>query len=189
VANMSGYVGNLVQAPLAPEMSFLWAQGRRSTLTRLTAVIVRTVMVSTGLVALLLWTVGPLLYPYWTGRRLAFTPLLLAVLLVQAVLAGGWNPSSWSMLSTNHQRPVALCYLMNVTLALMAALWLIPNYGATGAAIAGLSADVVVGLGVLPVVLARFMSVSVLQVYREVGITLLAVLPITSGVFLLESLY
>jgi len=89
------------------------------------------------------------------------------------------------MLSTNHQRPIAFCYLANLTVALMAALWLIPTYGAIGAAIAGLTADVMIGLGVLPLVAARFLGLSMLQVYRELGLSLLVLLPVTVGVILL----
>lgn len=181
LANISSYVGNLLQAPIAPEISFLWAQDRRTALAEMLVVATRTVVVTTGLVALVVWVVVPLLYPYWTGRRLSFMPLLLGVMLIQAVSTAAWSPTSWSMLSTNHHRWVAICSVAGGVLTLMSAAALVPRWGVSGAAMAALAADVVAGAIGLPLVAARYLEIPASQTYRQIVLSLLALAPVTAA--------
>lgn len=187
LASISSYTGILFQGPLLPELSFLWAQKRFSDLPRTTFIAIKTVLLVTGSVAILLWLSAPLIYPVWTGKQLQVQPLLLGLLLVQGVLAAGWTTSTWSLLATNHHRAIAFWSLANAAITVGMAAWLAGKQGAVGVALAGLVGDLVCGIAVFPALASSFLKVSAVQVYREIGLAAVMLLPL-AGIAVLMSM-
>jgi O-antigen/teichoic acid export membrane protein len=159
VAGLVSYVPTLFNGPLQPELSRLWAMGRRQDLTRLALETVRLVMTASGVLSVLLFMIMPMIYPWWTGKHLSMNSTLLIVLLAQAVLAAGWSTSAWAPLAGNKHRAIALWSMANAALTVAGTLALAPHLGALGAAIATIGADVLCGLAVYPVLAARFLEV------------------------------
>lgn len=186
LANIPNYAGVLLQGPLLPELSFLWAQKHLSDLCRATFMAIKTVILVTGVLAIFLWLCVPLIYPVWTGRHLQVQPLLLGLLLIQGVLAAGWATSSWGLLAVNHHRPLAFWSLGNAAVTIGLAVWLGQVFGAVGVALAGLTGDFICGFAVFPILASFFLSVSASRMYTQIGSAALAVLPL-AGVALLLS--
>jgi len=149
-AGMIGYVSMLLGTPLVAELTFLHAQHQRDRLTQITVLAVKGLLFVSGIAALGLWLILPVVYPLWTGRQLTLQPLLLAVLLVQGVLAAGWNTSSWILLATNEHRRITFWAVANAVTTVALAWLLIPKLGVLGAAIATLCGDIFCGLLVYP---------------------------------------
>ncbi len=126
----------------------------------------------------MVWVGAPLLYPLWTGRELRILPVLLAVLICQAIFAAGWTTSSWSMLAANSHRRLVRWWLANATVSVLLALALVPRYRLAGAAIGSLLGDIAFGLFLFPTLVANFLSVSTGVVYRHMFLPLLAAVPI-----------
>lgn len=175
LVNISGYVGTLVQGPLLPELSFLWAQQRRSHLTHTCFITIRGVLFATGMVAILLWLLAPLAYPAWTGRQLQLHSVLLALLLSQGVLAGGWKTASWGLLATNHHRPIAAWTFVNSVFSIGLAVLLGREYGVIGVALAVLVGDMLFGLVIFPIKTSRFLQISPIRIFGEIAAALAVV--------------
>ena len=188
VSNVAGFVGPLVQGPLLPEMSFLWAQKRFIELSRITFITIRSILVSTVVIALLLWLTAPSIFPLWTGQRIQMEPILLGLLLGQGVLVAAWTPSCWGLMATNHHGPLALFSLANAALTIGAAAWLARSYGAVGAALGSLVGDLVFGFVVFPVLASSFLAVSSTRVYAEMAVGTVAGLPIVGLAILTNGL-
>jgi len=176
LAAIPGYVGTLVQGPMVPELTFLWAQQRIDTLCKATFVMIRAVSVASGAAAVFLWITAPLLYTRWTGQHLEIHPILMAVLLVQAVLAAGWSTSTWALLATNEHRPVAAWLVLNAVITITGGIVLAGRFGATGVAAAGVFADVLCGVGMMPQAVSAFLRVPPRRVY--VGLIFATAAPI-----------
>jgi len=184
LASFSGYIGVLLQAPILPELSFLWAQGRLADLRRTTALAIRAVTFLTGAGAIFLWIFVPLIFSWWTRSQLDLQPALLAVLLIQGVLAAGWSTSTWSLLAVNRHRPVALWSLVNAVLTVTLASCLAPAYGPLGVAAACLVGDCACGLRVYPALAASFLEVPARTLYAQLAFAMLALVPIATCVYL-----
>jgi O-antigen/teichoic acid export membrane protein len=187
LANIPNYIRIVLQGPLLPELSFLWAQDRLSDLRRTTFITIRNLLLSTGVVAIFLWLVAPFIYPIWTGRHLQIQPMLLGLLLVQGVLAAGWTPSTWSLLATNHHRPLAVWSLANAAITVGLAAWLAVTHGAVGIVLAVLVGDLVCGLAVFPVLASSFLKVSSIRIYFEISLTTIMLLPLAGIVVLMST--
>lgn len=188
LASIPNYTGILLQAPLLPELTFLWAQKCLADLCRTTFLAIRTVLLVTGAVAILIWISAPLIYPVWTGQRLQVQPVLLGLLLAQGVLAAGWTTSSWSLLATNHHRPLAFWSLANAAITLGLAAWLGQKHGAVGVALASLGGDLICGFPVFPFLASSFLRVSAARVWLQIGSAALALLPIAGISMLISAL-
>jgi O-antigen/teichoic acid export membrane protein len=180
LANIPAYLGGVVQAPVLPELSSLWAQGRWENLQRAAVLSLRAVTWLTGIGALIIWVTGPVLYPWWTGRRLTIDSVLLAIMLIQAVLSAGWTTASWPLLAANRQRSVALCSAGNALLTLVLAVWLARTGGVKGVALGNLVGDVVFGFLAFPLLLARFLRLGGARIYAAMGIAIVALFPLAS---------
>jgi len=176
IANIPGYFPVLVLGPLMPEFSFLWAQDRLSDLCRATFSSIRIVVIMTGAAAIFLWLSSPLIYNVWTSGRFELEPLLLAVLLVQGVLAAGWATSAWSLLASNRNRSVAMWSLLNAAITISLATFLVRKHGEIGVAVAGLIGDLVCGVAVFPALASAFLRVRTLKIYAEIGSGMLVLL-------------
>ncbi len=165
LAAIPGYVGALVQGPLVPELTFLWAHQQFDTLLRATFVVIRTISVACGAAAVFLWIAAPLVYTRWTGEQLEIHKTLMALLLVQAVLAAGWSTSTWALLAANEHRPVAGWLILNGVITIALGIVLAHQYGATGVAAAGVTADLLCGVGIMPRVVSSFLKVPPRRVY------------------------
>lgn len=177
LANISGFVGSLVQGPMLPEFSAFWARNELEQLRRWALSSIRFVIVASGISALALWIAGPVVYPLWTGRHLSLQPVLLAVLVTQAILSAGWTTSVWSLLAANRHRAVAAWSLANALVALALAAILSRRMGLAGAALGSLVADIACGAFVFPLLLSRFLSLRITQIYGEIGEALIALAP------------
>jgi len=177
-AGLVGYVGSLLQAPLWPEMSLLWAQNRREELKKVVMSAIRIVMLVSGLAALAMWALIPFLYPLWTGKQLQLQPVLFGIFLVQGILAAGWFTSGWSLLAANHHRMPARWSLANGAATIMLAFLLAPKYGVLGVSLATLLGDVLCGLLVYPKLTGNMLNFSVLHIYKDMLLMLLLLVPI-----------
>lgn len=184
LASISGYTSVLVQGPVIPELSFLWAQQRHADLQRAAFASVKLLMVAAGSVALLLWLSAPLAYPLWTGGKLPLEPDLLLILLVQGVLAAGWSTSAWALLATNHHRVLTGWFLGNAAVTLVLAAWLGSAHGAAGVAAAGLIGDLLCGLAAFPVLGSFFLKLPPGRLYRELCAGALTLLPLAGAAYL-----
>lgn len=181
-AGALGYVGSVLQAPLWPELSFLWARQRTEELRTVTFSAIRLVMFLSGLAALVLWAVLPFIYPLWTGRQLELRPALLIVMLMQGVLAAGWFTSGWALLAANKHRVPARWSLANAILTIVLALAAAPRYGVLGVAVATLTGDVVCGLLAYPRVAGRMLGVNATSLYQAMLLAFSLLLPLVAVV-------
>jgi len=179
-SGLIGYIGNLVNYPLWPELTFLHAQGRKEMLRRTAMLAVKIVGFSGAAAAVALAALLPWIYPLWTGRKLSFDPALLALFLLQAVLASGWMTSGWTLLASNQHRRLARWSLVNALINVSGCLLLARLYGVWGAATAALFADILCGVAVYPRLACRQLGVSASEMYRAVLAPLIIVLPVAA---------
>jgi O-antigen/teichoic acid export membrane protein len=189
LANIPAFVGSLVQGPMLPELSGFWARNELEQLRRWALSAIRIVVVASGIAALALWVAGPVVYPLWTGRHLSLQPALLAVLISQAILSAGWTTSVWSLLAANHHRAVAAWSFANALVALTLAAILSRRFGVAGAALGSLAGDIACGALVFPVLLSRFLSLRIAQIYGEIAEALIALVPGAMIVVLVRILF
>ena len=167
-SGLISYVGNFLQGPLWPELTFLHAQERQQELARISLLVVKLIVFLSGAVALMLWFFLPVVYPIWTGKQLQIEPSLFAILLVQGVLAAGWNATAWVPLASNQHRRFAWWGLANAGLTIVLALGLVPVWGWNGVALATLTGDIVCGAAVYPFLAARSLNISVTKFYMAI---------------------
>jgi O-antigen/teichoic acid export membrane protein len=166
LSNIPGYIVALVQGPAAPELSRLWATGQMERLSSLALRLIRALIVLTGIGAVVIWFCAPSLYPLWTGKVLAVDSNLLAILLVQALIAAGWSSASWCLLAANRPQQVATWSVSNGLLTLLLVAWLAAKHGLAGAALGSLIGDFCCGLIAFPLLLAKLLSIRVRSVFR-----------------------
>ena len=186
-SGLIGYIGNLVQSPLWPELTFLHAKGRSDDLTRISLLSIRLVGMLGACAAMGLWALLPIAYPLWTGKKLELNPILLLIFLTQAVLAAGWTTSGWPLLASNQHNRLAGWALLNgcVTVALSAAL--APHWGVIGVAVGSLTGDILCGAAPLPALLSRAFGMPLLSVFKSVVAPLAALVPAWGAALLLGS--
>lgn len=183
-AGLVGYVGSVLQAPLWPELSFLWAQERREELRQVALLAIRIIMLISGLAALTMWVLLPFIYPFWTGKQLQLQPVLFAVFLSQGVLAAGWSTSTWSLLAANQHRMLARWSLANAVVTIALAVSLAPRYGVLGVALATLLGDVLCGLVVYPKLAGGMLGLSAIRIYRAMMLMVLLLAPLLAVVLI-----
>ncbi len=177
-ANISNYGSQLIQGPIFPELSFLWAQKRFSDLKQITFFAIKILTIITGSIAIFLWFSAPLIYPIWTARHLEFQGFLFSILLIQGVLAAGWSTSVWSLVAANHHRVIARWSLANGLLTVCLAAWLVRKHGIMGVAIASLVGDLVCGAAIFPILASSFLKISTKEIYRWIFLAALALIPV-----------
>jgi len=189
-AGLVGYFGSVLQAPLWPELSFLWAQDRREELRKVALLAIRIIMLISGLAAFTMWVLLPFIYPLWTGKQLQLQPVLFAVFLIQGVLAAGWFTSGWSLLAANQHRVPARWSLANAVVTIVLAVLLASIFGILGVALATLMGDMLCGLLVYPKLVANTLRFSVWRVYQSMllvaSLLSLLVLVVLVGARLME---
>jgi O-antigen/teichoic acid export membrane protein len=177
LANIAGCMAQLIQGPITPEMSFLWAQKRFSDLIRIQSLILKSIIFSSGIMAVFLWVLAPLVYSGWTGGELRLEFNLLAIFLAQAVLMASGSALVFGMLATNQHRQLTLWLVANAIITLgLAGLW-VGSYGVKGVATAGLVADFITSILVFPFLTAGFLRVASLEVYKDIGLSFSALIP------------
>jgi len=167
LASVANYVGVLVQGPVLPELSYLWAEQRMRDLSAAVFVAIRTVVILTGAAALGVWLATPTFYPVWTRHRLEIQPAILLVLLIQSVLAAGWSTASWPLFASNRHRSISYCATATAAVMTVLVVASVAHYAALAVAIAGLVADLVCGFVFMPVTAAKFLGVSGAALYLE----------------------
>jgi O-antigen/teichoic acid export membrane protein len=168
ISGIIGYVANLFQAPLWPELTFVHAQQNNEKLMRMSLLVVKMVVFLSGTVALGLWMFLPVIYPIWTGKNIQFHPILMAVLLIQAVLAAGWTTSGWALLASNQHRSLAYWTLANAGVTLAFAIILASKFGCLGVAFATLLGDVICGITAYPMKASQVLGIPVRKIYQAI---------------------
>jgi O-antigen/teichoic acid export membrane protein len=175
VANLVGYVGNIVQGPTCPELTFLHARRNTDGLRQLMKAALKTVVLLSAAVGLFLWFAAPVAYRIWTRHRVSFDTRLFAILLLQVVLASAWTTAGWSLIAANRHRSLACWNAGNAALSIVLAAALAPRYGVYGVAIASLLGDIICGLAIYPILSGRLIGSSAGGMYAAAGIPLLAI--------------
>lgn len=189
ISGVVRYVSTLFQAPLWPELTFLHAQGRKDDMLRGILIVIKILVLLSGSAAVMLWILGPSIYPVWTGRQLQLHPALLAVFLVQVLLSSGWSTCGWPLLSSNQHRGLAYATLSNAVVTIVAAVILAPRFGILGVAVASLAGDLACGVAVFPWLASRMLRFSVQKMYEAISRPLFALIPVGVILFLAESFF
>lgn len=174
-AGLLYYFGGLLQSPLWPEMTFIHAQNRIFELQKVTQIAIKVIVVSTGLAALGLWILLPVIYPIWTGEQINFLPPLFLIFLVQGILYSGWMTAAWPLFASNKHHYVALFSLLNAVVTVLLSLVLVERWGIIGVGIATLLSDILFGLAVFPYFSARFLMISSGKIYLSIFLSIFLV--------------
>ena len=185
ISGLVGYVSPLLRDPLWPELTFLHAQGRKNDLVRGILLAVKVTVLLSGGAAVFLWIFGPVIYPVWTGRELEIIPILLALFLIQALLASGWNTCGWALLASNQHRRLSYATLSNAVVTIVIAVILAPRFGILGVAFAALAGDLSCGATIFPWLVSHTLRFSVKKIYKAILRPLFAILP--AGIILFVS--
>jgi O-antigen/teichoic acid export membrane protein len=180
LANVATYTTAFVQGPLTPELSWLAALRRSTDLEHACLALVKVSILATGFTALFIYIVAPTFYPLWTRQRFDLAPLLLELLLLQAVLTAGWATTTWATLAANQHRAVAYWSVANALLTVVAVWLVIPVAGIAGVAAAALASDILCGMLVFPRLGARVSGTKPVIVYEAM---LHAILPVIALFF------
>lgn len=177
-ASIPNSVATLAQGPLAPELSFLWARRRHGDLSEVSLLATTTFMTIGAVAAAALWAVAPFAYNAWTSHSLQFHSGLACVLIIQSILASGWQTSAWSLLATNQHHALAWWSLGKAVITIALAWQMAGPFGPTGVALAALAADIACGALVFPARAAARLGVPAVQFYARIGLGLVPLVPI-----------
>lgn len=178
LASIPNRLATLVQGPASPELSFLWARRQHAELIEMTLLATTTFMAVGALASAALWMGAPFAYGAWTSHAVAFEPVLACVLIVQGLLASGWQTSAWSLLATNQHHALAWWSAAKAALTVLLAWQLAGPFGAAGVAIAALAADIACGALVFPARAATTLGAPAAQFYNRVGLGLIPLVPL-----------
>lgn len=182
LASIPARVATLAQGPIAPELGVLWARRQQDRLVEVSLAATTMVMAIGTIGAAAVWALAPSVYPAWTSSALPFDAGLIAVLLIQSVLACGWQTSAWSLLATNRHHALARWSVARAAATVVLAWQLAPVYGPIGAAAAALAADLVCGALVFPARAASALGGAARQFYGRIGLGVLPALPVVLNV-------
>jgi O-antigen/teichoic acid export membrane protein len=175
LATIASYVGTLVQAPVWPELTRMWARGARAEVAWAAVAAVKWIVLITGFLAIGVFLAAPIVYPLWTRQEVQLRPALLGLLLAQAVVAAGWVTSGWILLSTSHHRGLALCSMANGALTVVLAALMAKPYGAVGVVLASIVGDIIFGLAFVPRLASSLLNVRTALIYREMSLVVAGV--------------
>lgn len=178
LASIPNRLGTLAQGPLSPELSFLWARRQPGDLLAVSLLTTTAFMALGGVAAAALWVVAPAVYGAWTAHTLRFDATLACVLLVQGILASGWQTSTWGLMATNQHHALARWSAAKAALTIALAWTLAGRFGALGVALAVLTADVACGALVFPARAAAAYGASAASFYRRIAIGGVPLVPI-----------
>lgn len=177
ITGLVAYVSSIIQPAVWPEMTFLYAKGRRDDLNYLLLLTIRLVVLLSCGAALILLIFGPLIYLTWLGRKLDFHPILMFFLVSQIILFAGWSTSGWSLLASNQHRKIAYWSLANSLFTILIAIILVPKFGLLGVASAGLIGDIACGFLIFPWLASRVMGCPVAKIYQAILVPILVTIP------------
>jgi len=173
-----GYSASLFQPAVWSELSLLAARQERERAARITLLSIKATVLFAGALSVILWFAGPVVYSVWTHHSFQVQPLLLALLVCQALLAAGWSTASWPLLAANKHDELAKWSLVNSALTLVgAAIALQLGFGIEGAALASILSDLVCGLWAFPLLAARYLDLSQTKFYLAMLRSCLAIVP------------
>jgi len=184
ICGLVGYIGGFVQSPLMPELNYLHSRGQQELLRRASLLVMKTVTLATTFASLGLWLLLPIVYPRWTGRNLVFDPVLLAILLSQAVLAVGWQSSAWTLQASNQHRRLSCWAFGNGVVTVGLAIVMAPRWGVHGVALASLCGDLICGLAVYPTIASKALGLSKALLFKTILVPLIAMGPLWGGALL-----
>lgn len=183
LASIPSRLATLAQDPVIPELSFLWARRQHGDLVRVSLLATTTVMAMGAVAAAAIWVVAPLGYAVWTSHNLSFDVMLALTLLVQSILASGWQTSAWSLLATNQHHALAWWSAARAALTVGLAWPLAGAFGPLGVAAAGLAADVACGAVMFPASVSATLGMPAVRIYRRLALGLVPLLPLAVSAF------
>ena len=178
LASIPARLATLAQGPVAPELSFLWAQRRQHDLIAVSLFAATALMAIGAVAAGALWTAAPLFYGAWTSNSLSFDGTLACILIVQSILASGWQTSAWSLLATNQHHALSSWSAARAALTVIIALALAGPFGAVGVAAGALAADIVCAALVFPGTAAAMLGAPRWQFHRRIALGLVPLVPV-----------
>jgi len=187
-AGLIGYMVSLFSGPLWPEITGLAARCEWERLGRLFFQVLRLVVSLSGIAAIGLWFVFPFLYPLWTGRQLVVSPTLLLILIVQGMLASGWNFARLVLLATNRQQSIAIWSLGNALITVLLAIAIGSWLGTIGVAIAGLIGDLLCAMFIFPKLAGAVIGQTAKRFFVVMGSSVAGLLPLIGSLLFIRSL-
>lgn len=178
LASIPARLATLAQGPMSPELSFLWARRRQGELMDVSLLATTTFMAIGALAAAALWTAAPYAYAAWTSQALPFDGVLACVLMIQGILASGWQTPAWSLLATNQHHALARWSAVKAALTVVLAWHLAGPFGPVGVAVAALAADIGCGALVFPARAAATLGAPAALFYRRIGLGLIPLVPL-----------
>lgn len=124
-----------VSIPFAPRVVALWEQGDYAELRRMTWLVTSSTLLATVLFCMVIVWLAPL---FLQAFGEAFLDARQAILVVAAgqIFYAACGPVELLLSMTGHQRTVVRCQMTGLAANLVVGAWLIPEWGANGAAVA-----------------------------------------------------
>lgn len=132
-----------------PELSTAYGLSNWALARRLHRAACQVSLWSSLLTISVLFFLGDRIIAFWTHGRVATDPIAFRWLLLVIAANSFWYTSSVVTVAANQHERVAAFYLLGTTASLMLARVLIPGFGISGAAMALLAVDLIVGWYVL----------------------------------------
>jgi O-antigen/teichoic acid export membrane protein len=177
-SSVIAYSTSLFQPSIWSELSFLAARHEAQRTAKLTLLSIRASVLFAGALAIILWFAGPVVYSVWTHHSLRIRLTLLALLVLQGVLAAGWSTASWPLLAANRHSEVAKWSLLNsVFTVLGASLAISLHWGIEGAVSASILSDLICGLWAFPALAGRYLQLPSIKFYLAMFRPAVALIP------------
>jgi O-antigen/teichoic acid export membrane protein len=181
LSNAAAYVGSALNAPLWPELTFLWADKQYARLERVILLSIKLVVFLGGVGTLLVWIAGPVFYSVWTRNHLQFVAALLAIMMIQSVLVLGYSSTSWVLMSTNCPKAIGICYTANAVLTIGLSILFVKPFGVEGVAVATMAGDIVFGLAVFPILTSSLLRAPARKIYGALFSAFTALVPFAAA--------
>ena len=176
--NLAQMVSGLLTSAVWPELTSLYAAGRKEQLGQLYQGVVKLNLWLVGAITLGMLPFLPLIYSSWTAGRLMLDPWTLAFLVSRVIAWSFWNVGASLLYAINQQRLVAMAQFCAALMTNLLAYFLIPHYGMSGAAIATCLSDLAICAWLIPQLTARSIEMPSSIFWRA------AVLPILASLIL-----
>jgi O-antigen/teichoic acid export membrane protein len=177
-ASLVGYAASLLKPALWTELTFLAARADFARIRELVSVAVRANVWIASVVGSALCLAAPFAYATWTRSKLELDMPLLALLIVQAVLAAGWSAASWPLMSASRPRSLARWTVVNGALTVAGGYALLrAGVGLRGFVVWSLAVDLVCGLVPFPIAAYAFLQGRVRAFFIDVARALACAVP------------
>lgn len=180
LSNFIIQLSTVVNSAMWPEITLMEAQGNTKNLWRISKMMIKLNLFSAMSAAMFLRFLGPGFYRIWTGRQLLFNEHLLSIFLIQVILMAFWNSSGVLLMATNNHKVYAWLSVASAVTTIILALFFVRIWGVVGVALAGLMADTIFCLCLVPKIACLKLGESLLSLLRS---TVLPGVAIGTGIF------